>query len=302
MDDVSVKLYKYMCDEVVGCEKVVNCRRQFFNVFDDVHNNCWNNNWHVMSGGSKAEGLNLPGSDFDVMLINKSIHVYERDDVLSNYHELRGKLNLVLDFDNAMPGFTLLHIYDVREWRGIELIERNVDGTFLSNQSWKRVNNINNYIITGPSFSSELGTIDRVCCLKYTKWPSRAREWIDRPRFCGWPPEPLINNIVHGGVLLVPIGSKSDSQQDNPLEWRISFSVQEKMLIHSWTHSQIVCYALLKLLLKEVIKKNQIVDNIFCSYFLKTAIFWLSEEIEQNVWTPQNLLNCFMSCLKRLIY
>jgi hypothetical protein len=32
---VSVKLYKYICDEVIGSKKVVNCRRQFFNVHDD---------------------------------------------------------------------------------------------------------------------------------------------------------------------------------------------------------------------------------------------------------------------------
>jgi hypothetical protein len=48
----------------------------------------------------KAEGLNLPGSDYDVMFINKDINVYERDDVLSNYHDLRTKPHLVLDFDN----------------------------------------------------------------------------------------------------------------------------------------------------------------------------------------------------------
>ena len=98
--------------------------------------------------------------------------------------------------------------------------------------------------------------IDQAFCLRYNKWPSKARQWVDRPRFCGWPPESLINNIVQRGVLLVPIGSKSDSHKDNPFEWRISFSVPEKMLIYSWNHSQIICYALLKLLLKEVIKKN----------------------------------------------
>jgi hypothetical protein len=38
MDNVSVKLYNYMCDEVVGSEKVVNYRRQFFSVHDDVRN------------------------------------------------------------------------------------------------------------------------------------------------------------------------------------------------------------------------------------------------------------------------
>jgi hypothetical protein len=91
--------------------------------------------------------------------------------------------------------------------------------------------------------------------------------------------------------------SSSDNQNIT-----VSFSVPEKMLIYSWYHSQIICYALLKLLLKEVIKKNQNVDKLFCSYILKTVIFWLSEELEQNVWTPNNLLNCFMLCLKRLIY
>jgi hypothetical protein len=51
------------------------------------------------------------------MHVNKKIHVYEFDDILSNYQDLRTERNLVLDFDKAMPGFTLLRIYDVREWR-----------------------------------------------------------------------------------------------------------------------------------------------------------------------------------------
>ena len=301
MDDVSVKLYKYMCDEVIGSEKVVNYRRHFFNVHDDVFNHCNDDQWHIISSGSKAEGLDLPGSDFDLMLVNKNIHVYEFDDILSNYHDLRTQLNLVLDFDKAMPGFTLLRIYDVREWNK-KNIDINDNETVLSNKSWKRAMNTNNNVINGPCISGRFGTIDLAVCLRYAKWPSVGRQWIDRPRLCGWPPESLINNIVQGGVLLVPIGSKSDSHKDNPFEWRISFSVPEKMLIYSWNHSQIICYALLKLLLKEVIKKNEKTDKLFCSYFLKTVIFWLSEELEQNVWTPHNLLNCVMLCLKRLIY
>ena len=173
MDDVSVKLYKYMCDEVIGSEKVVNYRRQFFNVLDDVHNHCENNNWHFISSGSKAEGLNLPGSDYDVMFINKDINVYERDDVLSNYHDLRTKHILVLDFDNAMPGFTLLRIYDVREWKNTEwnekLIHLNDDELFLSNKTWKLVMNRNNDVINGPCFSDSLGIMDRTYCLRYNK-------------------------------------------------------------------------------------------------------------------------------------
>ena len=133
MDDVSVKLYKYVCDEVVGSEKVISCRRQFFNVPDAVFNHC-DYTWHVTSSGSKAEGLNLPGSDFDVMFINTFIGVYELDDVLSNYHDLKIKPDLILDFENAVAGFTLLRIYDVREWNK-ELIHIYEDGSFISNQT-----------------------------------------------------------------------------------------------------------------------------------------------------------------------
>jgi hypothetical protein len=70
------------------------------------------NAWSIIPNGSEKHGP---------FIINKDINVYERDDVLSNYHDLRTKHILVLDFDNAMPGFTLLRIYDVREWRDTKL-------------------------------------------------------------------------------------------------------------------------------------------------------------------------------------
>ena len=151
MDDVSVKLYKYMCDEIVGSEKVVNYRRQFFNLYDDVLNYGGDSDWYFISSGSKAEGLDLPGSDFDMMLINKNIHVYEHDDILSNYHDLRTKPHLVLDFDNAMPGFTLLRIYVVRRWNK-EVIDIYEEGSFLSNKTWKRVFIRNHDVLNGPCF------------------------------------------------------------------------------------------------------------------------------------------------------
>jgi predicted nucleotidyltransferase len=56
-------------------------------MYNNVLNHRGNNNWQIISSGSRAEGLNLPGSDYDVMHINKDINVYERDDVLSNYHD-----------------------------------------------------------------------------------------------------------------------------------------------------------------------------------------------------------------------
>jgi hypothetical protein len=69
--------------------------------------------------------------------------------------------------------------------------------------------NHDNDVINGPCFSDRLGTINQAYCIKYSKWPSKARQWIERPRFCGWPPESLINNIVQGGVLLFS-GTEND--------------------------------------------------------------------------------------------
>jgi hypothetical protein len=103
-----------------------------------------------------------------------------------------------------------------------------------------------NTVINGPCLSDRFGIMDQAFCLRYNKWPSKARQWVDRPRFCGWPPESLINNIVQRGVLLVPIGSKSDSHKDNPFEWRISFSVPEKMLIYSFLFLIFIQHLLIK--------------------------------------------------------
>jgi hypothetical protein len=62
-----------------------------------------------------------------------------------------------------MPGFTLLRVYDVREWnkKYIDIIDNE---TVLSNKSWKRGMKTNSNVINGPcisgsTFSRELKTI-----------------------------------------------------------------------------------------------------------------------------------------------
>jgi hypothetical protein len=62
------------------------------------------------------------------------------------------------------------------------------------------------------------------------------------------------------------------------------------MLIYSWNHSQIICYVLLKLLLKEVIKKNENVDKRFCSYFLKTNILVIRRTGTKCLDTSQSIV------------
>ncbi|XP_052081102.1 uncharacterized protein LOC127719119 [Mytilus californianus] len=104
------------------------------------------------------------------------------------------------------------------------------------------------------------------------------------------------------GVLLVPVGSKSPPSEENNSEWRFSFSLTEKLLVHSFNHSQLLCYALLKIFLKEIIDKVNIFNKLLCSYYMKTVLFWVSEEVECSYWVPENLLRCFSLCLQRLHY
>ncbi|XP_052077175.1 uncharacterized protein LOC127715175 [Mytilus californianus] len=106
--------------------------------------------------------------------------------------------------------------------------------------------------------------------------------------------------MISCGVLYVPIGCQG-SRNEN-LQWRISFSVAEKILIFSFTHVQLLCYALLKLLVKEIVEKHDDLKTLLCSYFLKTLMFWISEELDPSIWSPDKIIQCFMACLKRLIY
>jgi len=75
----------------------------------------------------------------------------------------------------------------------------------------------------------------------------------------------------------------------------------EKQLLHAMNYTQILCYALLKLSLKNIIDRNDKVKGLLCSYFMKTALFWLSEEISTYTFQLQNLFHCYFLCLDKLI-
>jgi hypothetical protein len=63
------------------------------------------------------------------------------------------------------------------------------------------------------------------------------------------------------------------------LEWRISFVLMEKTILQSLSHSQFMCYGLLKLYLKEILGSFEEINDIVSSYFMKTLLLW---EIQTN--------------------
>ena len=72
----------------------------------------------------------------------------------------------------------------------------------------------------------------------------------------------------------------------------------ERTLVWSFNHIQMQFYAILKLILKEFIKERCSLQNqVLCSYFIKTFLFWKFETTDFYFWRANN----FRECLKFLL-
>ncbi|VDI61361.1 Hypothetical predicted protein [Mytilus galloprovincialis] len=250
----------------------------------------------IITSGSFGEGLEMRGSDFDIMIVLKQFDVCE--ELKSHYHP--NKIQLLIERDDVKPCYTLLRLVYSRSSEVMRACDEHNGKQYLSSALHKQ-GLVNDELgtIHGPCFSNKKETIDLASCLHCKTWISPAIQWVSRSSN-SWPSHEVKQSIVDHGVLFVPIGAKG-SQKEN-LEWRVSFSVGEKFLINTFTHTQLLCYALLKIVLKDVLAIHSECKDLLCSYFLKTIMFWISEELPLSIWKPNNLIPCFMRCYKRLIY
>ena len=138
--------------------------------------------------------------------------------------------------------------------------------------------------------------LDHVISLHCRDWPSAQEEWLHRHRAFNWPSPELIKQISQGGCELVSVGSHLSN--GSPLEWRISSSFAEKLLIRSFNIYQIQCYFLLKLILTFLIKP--LLPETLCSYHMKTVMLHIVESTDPEIWREDNLSNCFITCLQGL--
>ena len=139
---------------------------------------------------------------------------------------------------------------------------------------------------------------DQVWCIHCDFWPIVATEWLHRPRQFGWPSSRDIDAIKNFGCHLVPIGHPHSHFK--LVEWRLSFSIAEKLLVWSFNHVQIQCYAVMKLVLKEFIKVKCNPENqVLCSYFVKTFLFWQFEKTDVHFWQKDNFGNCIAYLLRQ---
>ena len=212
--------------------------------------------------GSKTEGLYLPGSDVDFMRDIDKTYVIQVIEQGKTVPQSRGKHLFEMVTDNVQPAFAMLRIItpDVSARIIFDSLQVVDDSHFLSSylivhDHFSRCKH-KNVKIQGPSLEHKesLGDTDTdyVFCIHCDFWPNVPYEWVHRTRLHNWPDVDVINKIVDFGFHFVPVGYPLSPM--SMMEWRISFSIAERLLVWSFNHTQIQMYAILKVILKEFIK------------------------------------------------
>ena len=298
-----------LLDEVVGTAEMVKTRQDYCRLLDYL----WSSirTTAVYYTGSKAEGLDLPGSDDDYMFdINDELNIKVVQTMQDAYGSPSHKI-LHVCTENVPPGFAILrldaHCHDpflLRVSRGINGVPHLSSVLFMRERLQNEDQTNATVVIQGPSLErwneyadkSESGT-DNVPSIHCPFWPSGAEEWVHRPLHYGWPTSSDIDHITNFGCHLVPVGHPRSPRKE--MEWRISFSVAERTLVWAFNHVQMKCYAILKIILKEFIKVNCNPQNyVLCSYFIKTFLFWKFENTETTFWRAEDFRDCIMFLLR----
>ncbi|MEW8545296.1 MAG: hypothetical protein AB2693_17375, partial [Candidatus Thiodiazotropha sp.] len=100
------------------------------------------------------------------------------------------------------------------------------------------------------------------------------------------------------GCFFVQIGHPTSD--DKHLQWRLSFSLQERLLVTSFNSVQLKCYILLKMIKKKMIRKK-LGGKYLTSYHLKTCVLYMMENSPAEFWTQENLLVCLQQCLHQML-
>ena len=131
--------------------------------------------------------------------------------------------------------------------------------------------------------------LDYVPAFQCTSWPTQAKPWIHKFRSLKWPSVETINDFKTYGCFLVPVGQPFSSEKE--LQWRLSFSIQERKLMMALNAIQYKSYVCMKMIKNDFIKPF-VKGKALTSYHCKTCLFYMLEVTEEKFWTEENLIYC----------
>ncbi|XP_060594382.1 uncharacterized protein LOC132748762 [Ruditapes philippinarum] len=274
----------------------------------------------IVYSGSRSEGVPIAQSDTDVM--------FEAQGVVVNVMPYSSNSNdqvthLVMDLTDVHPGYTKL-LYE-HDHNAKDFSEFSIYGNGLHSLCPQGSNYVSNTLILdywnsqaanilpdqrrekdlyfhGPcvlmGYTSLMRRheVDITISFK-SEWPVVAEDWVRRERKHNWPSPAMINQIKALGINLVPVGHANSPNKE--LEWRLSFSKAERLLVWSFNSVQHICMSVMKHFFNSKITPK--FPDLFPTYFIKTAIFWMIEETDSCFWNQDNLLICLNALFDRLI-
>ncbi|CAC5388110.1 SERINC1_3 [Mytilus coruscus] len=184
---------------VIGTEETVKIRRKIIN--EKFPHDVRILGGYLFASGSRAEGLDMKGSDTDIMAIDGL--AYESNvPTTGSYVTYRYDSML----KGTQPGYVLVQII-VKGYSPEIYASSNVK-TFMSSclPFFKIAFSLTPHgpAMTAGSCGEDL---DIVPCLKSATWPKIASEWIHRKRKYGWPSQEIIKDMESQGCHLVPVNS-----------------------------------------------------------------------------------------------
>ncbi|CAC5406423.1 unnamed protein product [Mytilus coruscus] len=167
-------LYRYLCRNIVGTENHVKTLRLLNTVRDNVvSTKCY----ATITSGSFGEGLEMRGSDLDVMLEEKSMVVYA-DDITRLNPDTK---YLRMETDDVKPGFTQLLLETNVITTLSEYFEEFNGKHYLSSTLFKHylLDNQDTHIIHGLCISDKDGLFDYAMSLHYQLSSFNVHIWMD---------------------------------------------------------------------------------------------------------------------------
>lgn len=158
--DVSLALYHHMCKHVVGTENHIKTIRLMNTVCDSLSSE---GRKISITSGSFGEGLEMCGSDLDMMYVLPSIEVHENTTPL---YFNPSKTYFSLLTEDTKPGFAMLRLISSPHPEVLECCEKFRKGNYLSNVLFKTcLLNDGIAVVHGPCVSDTFGLLDLACCL-----------------------------------------------------------------------------------------------------------------------------------------
>jgi len=148
-----------------------------------------------------------------------------------------------------------------------------------------------------------ISSADLVSCMRCLSWPPQAADWPKRKRSNGWPNSETVDHVLSDGCDVVAVSHQLLKQYEvmSCMQWRMSFSRAEIVLLNSWMPVQQIVYHVLRVYLKTK-KLTESVDSPgagkLCNYHIKTLMMWACEEKPTSWWTDST--NIVRICVELL--